>query len=153
MFVLRQSPELNNWSEFPRPPLGAYGEVELERPRVRSKAPGKELSLLSWQEAAEATWLDEWAMNLILINAATRKFGRAVLHSYTHWIWWTLRARTPQRSKWHHAQFDTLRLHIIKLAAIIIEKKAQIIVTRSRSCPQQRLLSLFFTTLAPLKVV
>jgi transposase-like protein len=54
------------------------GKVELERPRVRSKATGKEMPLPSWQEAAEAGWLDEWAMNLMLINVATRKFGRAV---------------------------------------------------------------------------
>ena len=52
--------------------------MELERPRVRSKATGKEMPLPSWQEAAEAGWLDEWAMNLMLINVATRKFGRAV---------------------------------------------------------------------------
>lgn len=54
------------------------GKVELERPRVRSKATGKEMPLPSWQEAAQAGWLDEWAVNLMLINVATRKFGRAV---------------------------------------------------------------------------
>jgi transposase-like protein len=54
------------------------GKVELERPRVRSKATGKELPLPSWQEAAQAGWLEEWAMSLMLMNVATRKFGRAV---------------------------------------------------------------------------
>ena len=54
------------------------GKVELQRPRVRSKVTGKEMALPSWQEAAEAGWLEEWAMNLMLINVATRKFGRAV---------------------------------------------------------------------------
>lgn len=54
------------------------GKVELERPRVRSKVTGKELRLPSWQEAAEAGWLEEWAMNLMLMNVAIRKFGRAV---------------------------------------------------------------------------
>ena len=54
------------------------GKVALERPRVRSKSTGKELPLPSWQEAAEGGWLEEWAMSLMLMNVATRKFGRAV---------------------------------------------------------------------------
>ncbi|MDE0591173.1 IS256 family transposase [Halocynthiibacter sp. C4] len=59
--------------------LGFHGgKVELERPRVRSKSTGKELPLPSWQEAAAAGWLEEWAMNLMLMNVATRKVGRAV---------------------------------------------------------------------------
>ena len=59
--------------------LGFHGgKVELERPRVRSKSSGKELPLPSWQEAADAGWLQQWAMNLMLINVSTRKFGRAV---------------------------------------------------------------------------
>lgn len=54
------------------------GKVEMERPRVRSKTTGKELPLSSWQEAAEAGLLEEWAMSLMLMNVATRKVGRAV---------------------------------------------------------------------------
>lgn len=59
--------------------LGFHGgKVELERPRIRSKTTGKEMALASWTEAAEAGWLHQWAMNLMLINVSTRKFGRAV---------------------------------------------------------------------------
>jgi transposase-like protein len=59
--------------------LGFHGgKVELERPRVRSKATGKELPLPSWSEAASSGWLEEWAMSLMLMNVATRKVGRAV---------------------------------------------------------------------------
>lgn len=54
------------------------GKVALDRPRVRSKTTGKELALPSWQEAASAGFLGQWAMNLMLINVSTRKFGRAV---------------------------------------------------------------------------
>ena len=55
----------------------------MERPRVRSKVTGfkvigKELTLPGWREAAEAGWLEEWAMSLMLMNVATRRFGRAV---------------------------------------------------------------------------
>ena len=59
--------------------LGFHGgKVEMERPRVRSKTTGKERTLPSWKEAAEAGWLEQWAMSLMLMNVATRKVGRAV---------------------------------------------------------------------------
>ncbi|MBW7057010.1 transposase [Paracoccus bogoriensis] len=61
---------------------GALGlsrrQVEMERPRARSKTTGKELALPSWKEAAEPGWLDQWAISLMLMNVATRKVGRAV---------------------------------------------------------------------------
>ena len=53
------------------------GKVELERPRIRARN-GKELSLPSWEEAVSNDLLGKWAMNLMLINVSTRKFGRAV---------------------------------------------------------------------------
>lgn len=59
--------------------LGFHGgKVEMERPRVRSKTTGKELTLPSWKEAGEAGLLEQWAMSLMLMNVATRKVGRAV---------------------------------------------------------------------------
>ena len=53
------------------------GKIELERPRVRARA-GGEISLPSWEAAMAEDWLGQWAMNLMLINVSTRKFGRAV---------------------------------------------------------------------------
>ena len=54
------------------------GKVEIERPRVRSKATGAEMPLPSWQEAAEAGWLEEWATSMMLMNVATRKMNPAM---------------------------------------------------------------------------
>lgn len=54
------------------------GKIEVERPRVRSKATGKEMALPSWEEIAAGGHLNQWAMNLMVMNMATRKFGRAV---------------------------------------------------------------------------
>ena len=67
-------------ARLPQPAwLGFHGgKVELERPRVRAKATGRELPLPSWSEAAASGWLEEWAMSLMLMNVATRKVGRAV---------------------------------------------------------------------------
>jgi putative transposase len=53
------------------------GKVAIERPRVRG-LDGKELPLPSWEQALEEDWLGQWAMNLMLINVSTRKYGRAV---------------------------------------------------------------------------
>jgi putative transposase len=53
------------------------GKVAIDRPRVRGRD-GKELSLASWDQAVAEDWLGKWAMNLMLINVSTRRFGRAV---------------------------------------------------------------------------
>ncbi len=53
------------------------GRVEIARPRVRARA-GGELVLPSWAAAVSEDLLGKWAMNLMLVNVSTRKFGRAV---------------------------------------------------------------------------
>jgi transposase-like protein len=53
------------------------GKVEVERPRVRARD-GGELALPSWEAALSEDLLGQWALNLMLINVSTRKFGRAV---------------------------------------------------------------------------
>ena len=53
------------------------GNIAVERPRVRARM-GGELALPSWEAAQAEDWLGQWAMNLMLINVSTRKFGRAV---------------------------------------------------------------------------
>ena len=53
------------------------GKIEIERPRVRARA-GGELALPSWTTAQSEDLLGKWAMNLMLINVSTRRFGRAV---------------------------------------------------------------------------
>ncbi len=62
-----------------RGPIGFHGgKVVVERPRVRAKGSKVELSLPSWSAAIAEDWLGEWALNLMLINVSTRRFGRAV---------------------------------------------------------------------------
>jgi putative transposase len=53
------------------------GKIEVERPRVRG-LDGREVTIPSWETAAQEDWLGRWAMNLMLINVSTRRFGRAV---------------------------------------------------------------------------
>src|SRR5215471_18989083 len=51
--------------------------VDVERPRVR-RLGGQEIALPCWEQAVAEDWLGPWAMNLMLLNVSTRKFGRAV---------------------------------------------------------------------------
>ena len=53
------------------------GKVDVERPRVRTRD-GGELPLPSWTAAVDEDLLGQWALNLMLMNVSTRKFGRAV---------------------------------------------------------------------------
>ena len=53
------------------------GKVSIERRRIRARN-GAELALPSWEAAQAENWLGRWAMNLMLINVSTRRFGRAV---------------------------------------------------------------------------
>jgi transposase-like protein len=58
--------------------LGFHGgKVAVRRPRVRARD-GDEMPLPSWTAAVREDWLGRWALNLMLINVSTRKFGRAV---------------------------------------------------------------------------
>jgi putative transposase len=58
--------------------LGFHGgKIELQRPRVRARD-GAEIVLPSWEAAMAEDWLGKWALNLMLINVSTRKFGRAM---------------------------------------------------------------------------
>ena len=53
------------------------GKVSIDRPRVRARG-GQEMALPSWETAQAEDWLGRWALNLMLINVSTRRFGRAV---------------------------------------------------------------------------
>ena len=55
---------------------------------------------------------------------------------------WGLRASMPRRSMWRVAQFDTLRLRLIKVAARIVEMKTMIRVHLPTSCPVDDILAL-----------
>lgn len=67
----------NRWGST-RGAIGFHGgKVGVKRPRVRG-VDGREMALPSWDRATSEDWLGRWAMNLMLINVSTRRFGRAV---------------------------------------------------------------------------
>ena len=65
---------------------------------------------------------------------------RLFLHASAYWLLWTLRSLTPRKSSWRTAQFDTLRLRLIKLAAKVTEYTTQVVVQFPSACPHQALM-------------
>tara|TARA_R110002012_G_scaffold316435_1_gene531375 strand:- start:7064 stop:7954 length:891 start_codon:yes stop_codon:yes gene_type:complete len=96
-------------------------------------------------------WKTHLASDRTSCSKANANQMRLMLHNCAYWLRWKLRAACPRRSPWRRAQFDTLRLHLVKLAATIVEKKTRIIITLPTSCPRKGLLHLLFDALAPPK--
>jgi hypothetical protein len=75
-------------------------------------------------------------------HQATANQFRLFLHAGAYWLLWSMRVLMPQRSRWRVAQFDTLCLRLIKLAARIVETKRQITLHLPSACPEQAILCL-----------
>ena len=95
------------------------------------------------------SWKAHLASDRTSCSKASANQMRLMLHGCAYWLWWSLRAACPKRSVWRRAQFDTLRLHLVKLAATIVEKKTRIVITLPASCPRQNLIKFLFDALAP----
>jgi hypothetical protein len=77
---------------------------------------------------------------------------RLFLHVGAYWLMWSLRALMPRRSSWRVAQFDTLRLRLIKLAVRIDVLKRQIRLHLPRATPDQAIFALVLTRMSRLIV-
>ncbi len=71
---------------------------------------------------------------------ATANQFRLFLHAGAYWLMWGFRVSMPKRSMWRVAQFDTLRLRLIKIAARVVEMKTMIRVHLPTSFPAQDIL-------------
>ena len=72
-------------------------------------------------------------------KAAANQF-RLFLHAGAYWLLWALRAAMPKRSAWRVAQFDTLRLRLVKIAARVEEMKTQIRLHLPSAYPHRTIL-------------
>ena len=70
---------------------------------------------------------------------------RLFLHIGAYWLLWSLRTLMPRRSRWRVAQFDTLRLRLIKLAVRIEVLKTKVRLHLPRATPDQALFALLLT--------
>ena len=72
---------------------------------------------------------------------------RLFLHLGAYWLMWSLRVAMPRRSFWRVAQFDTLRLRLIKLAARVEVLKRKVRLHLPRSPPNQSIFVCLLTRL------
>ena len=91
------------------------------------------------------SWKTHLAADRTSCSKATANQFRLFLHAGAYWLMWGLRASMPKRSFWRCAQFDTLRLRLIKIAARVVEMKTMIKVHLPTACPFQDILRLVLT--------
>jgi hypothetical protein len=77
---------------------------------------------------------------------------RLFLHIGAYWLMWSLRTLMPRRSRWRVAQFDTLRLRLIKLAVRIEVLKTKVHLHLPRATPDQALFALLLTRMPRLSI-
>src|ERR1700730_623781 len=88
------------------------------------------------------SWKTHLAADRTSCTKATANQLRLFLHAGAYWLMWSLRMSMPKRSMWRVAQFDTLRLRLLKLAARVVEMKTMIKIHLPTSCPAQDILRL-----------
>jgi len=69
-----------------------------------------------------------------------------------YWLMWSFRKLMPRRSWWRAAQFDTLRLRLIKIAARVEEMKMQVRLHLPRSMPAQAVFGLVLSRMPKLVI-
>lgn len=96
------------------------------------------------------SWKTHLAADRTSCTRATANQFRLFLHAGAYWLMWGLRTAMPKRSSFAVAQFDTLRLRLIKIAARVVEMKTQIRLHQPTSCPDQRILRIVLSRIPQL---
>src|ERR1700688_812649 len=86
------------------------------------------------------SWKTHLAADRTSCTKASANQLRLFLHAGAYWTLWGLPVSMPKRSMWRVAQFDTLRLCLVKIAARVVEMKTMIRVHLPTSCPAQQIL-------------
>ena len=97
-------------------------------------------------------WKSHLAADRTSCTRATANQFRLMLHTGAYWLMWSLRSLMPKRSIWHVAQFDTLRLRLVKLAARVVELKTRVMLHLPSACPVQAVLRLALERLPKLVI-
>ena len=71
-----------------------------------------------------------------------------MLHTAAYWLLHTLRGLAPKRSFWRAAQFDTIRLMLIKAVGRVTELASRITLALPSDYPHQDSLTLLATRAA-----
>ena len=97
-------------------------------------------------------WKTHLAADRTSCTKTTANQTRLFLHVGAYWLMWSLRTLTPRRSRWRVAQFDTIRLRLIKLAVRIEVLKTQVRLHLPQATPDQALFALLLARMPRLVV-
>jgi hypothetical protein len=87
-------------------------------------------------------WKRHLAADRTSCSKASANQFRLMLHTGAYWLLWSLRSLMPKRSTWRAAQFDTLRLRLVKLAARVVALKTRVMLHLPSACPDQAIMRL-----------
>jgi hypothetical protein len=87
-------------------------------------------------------WKRHLAADRTSCSKAAANQVRLMLHTAAYWLMWSLRSLMPKRSTWRVAQFDTLRLRLIKLATRVVALKRRVMLHLPSACPDKAILRL-----------
>src|SRR5215212_8793719 len=93
-----------------------------------------------WLENHIKSWKTHLAADRTSCTKATANQFRLFLHAGAYWLLWSLRALMPKRSSWRVAQFDTLRLRLIKIATRVVALQTMIRLHLPTAYPDQAIL-------------
>jgi hypothetical protein len=88
------------------------------------------------------SWKTHLAADRTSCHSASANQLRLMLHTGAYWLMWSLRRLMPAPSSWRVAQFDTLRLRLLKIAARVVAWKTKVLVHLPSACPDQAILRL-----------
>jgi hypothetical protein len=77
---------------------------------------------------------------------------RLILHTAAYWLMWKLRHAMPATAALRSAEFATVRLRLVKVAARVIETASRIRIAFASACPDAALyrdLALTLRTASP----
>ena len=64
---------------------------------------------------------------------------RLILHTAAYWLMWTVRQALPDTAALRVAEFATIRLRLIKVAARVIETASRVRIALASACPDAAL--------------
>jgi Transposase DDE domain group 1 len=70
-------------------------------------------------------------------HKATANQFRLLIHTAAYWLMLALRGLAPRTSFWREAQFDTIRLNLIKVAARVTELVTRVKIALPTAYPYQ----------------
>jgi hypothetical protein len=74
---------------------------------------------------------------------------RLILHTAAYWLMWTLREALPETAPLRVAEFATIRLRLIKVAARVIETASRVRIAFASACPDAEIFQHIARTLKP----